>query len=355
MADQLIDTSQLIFDRIDITSLNQLHHKKTFGLHDMTQIHTINPNIVGKTQIGIDGLMPDVGKAKSGCAFTADNVQVPLIEKEWDPQDFEIPLSQCVDNLDTTFWKFMAAAGHENPDLKLAEGFQAWFAQKFDYAAKNAVWRHIWFGDTAVANYNDSPAGTLTNGVSETLYNVINGFWKQLFTIGTASSDRYTEISENSEASYSAQALAAGKAQTIFESLRDNADDRLYDDDSAFILCTKSMAQNYAKSLRGVATESSYKRIEGGYQALEFDGVPVIPIPFWDRQINAAFNNGTVRYRPHRAVYINKENLNISLDKEDSFGSYDEWYSKDNGEYRARALWKMDAKIFDDEAVQLAY
>lgn len=355
MADQIVDTAQLVFDRDDIQSLNELHFKKAFDLPEVTQFHTIYPNISAKTQIGIDGRMGYVGKAKSGCAFTADNSEVPLIEKEWDPQKFEIAMEQCVDNLDNTFWNFHLAAGKDNPDLTAAENFQAWFADKFDEASLAAVLRHVWFGDTAIANYSDSPAGVLTDGISETLYNVIDGLWKQLFAIGTADADRLYSISENSQSTYANQALAAGKAQTVFEQLRENADDRLYADEDAIILCTKSLALNFAKSLRGTATESSFKRIEGGYQTLMFDGVPIVVVPQWDRIINAHFNDGTKWYRPHRAVYVNKENLGISLDGEDAFASYREWYSDDDGAYRIRALWKMDAKVFDDEAVQLAY
>lgn len=355
MADQIIDTSQLVTDRIDLQSLNQLHHKKAFMLPEVQQLHTIYPGIVAKTQIGIAGRMPMTGKAKSGCSFTADNAEVPFIEKEWDPKKFEIAMAQCVDNMDNTFWNFHLAAGKDNPDLTAADSFQAWFAGQFDEASLASVLRHVWFGDTAAANYSDSPAGVITDGVSEAYVNVINGFWKQLFAIGTADSDRVYTISENSGVSYAAQALAADKAKTVFQNLRQGADDRLYDDDDAVILCTKSLALNYANTLAGTAVESSFKRIEGGYSGLSYDGVPVIAVSFWDREIKALHDNGTVYYRPHRAVYCNKANLGISLDGEDAFASYNEWFSEDNGEYRVRALWKMDAKVFDDEAVQLAY
>lgn len=355
MADQIVDTAQLVLDRVDIQSLSELHAKKAFSLPQISEIHTVFPGIVAPTQIGIDGRMPHVGTAKSGCAFTAANGEVPLLEKTWTPAKFEIAMEQCVDNLDNTFWNFHLAAGKDNPDLTAAESFQAWYADKFDEASLTAVLRHVWFGDTAIANYNDSPAGFLTNGISEGLYNVIDGLWKQLFAIGTADANRLNAISENGNSTYATQALAAGKANTVFAAMRAGADDRLYEDEGAVILCTKSMALNYTTYLKSIGVDPAWKAIQGGIKVIDFDGVPVVMLPFWDRIINAHFNNGTKWFRPHRAVYVNKMNLGISLDDNESFASYREWYSDDDGQYRIRALWKMDAKVFDDEAVQLAY
>lgn len=355
----LFTHSQLPFTQLDITGLNELYFQKAFSLPEIKQLHNVITGIKGNKQIGIVGRIPMVGKAKSGCEFTADNKVIPLTEKLWTPKKLEIALSQCVDDFEdessSMFWTWLEAAGKDNPDLTMADGWLAFIAEQLMEALPTTVLRHAWFGDTDAANYEDSPAGVITNTSNPAYFNVIDGFWKQIFAIAAADTDRLYDITENEGASYAAQALAAGKALTTFRNLRENADDRLYEDESAVILCTKSMALNYNASLSGTGVESSFKRIEGGYQTLQYDGVPVIAVPFFDRIIREHYNNGTVHFRPHRAVYVSPSNLAIGLEENDSFSSYREWHSEDEGEYRLRALWKMDAKVLIDNQIQVAY
>jgi len=338
----------------EIRDFSELIFEKAYSNPMITALHTVETGIKAKKKIGISGRMGLIGKAKAGCAFTADNTVIPFTEKEWDPKDVDVPMSQCVEDLLPAFWAWGLKNGKDKGDLTGTD-FEIWFTNLYAEAALEAALRIIWFSDENHDNYSASPPGYITNTTAPAHYNILNGLWYQLFDIAATDSTRQYVITENANATYALQALASNKGQTILKNLREGADDRLRDDEQAVILVTRSIMDNYAETLRGKAVPESFARIEGGYRTASYDGVPVIEVPFWDRKIKNDFNDGTKWWLPHRAVYTNIDNLVVGLENEGSFEGFNAWFNPDQGEWRARGAFMIDAKVLIDSQVQIAF
>lgn len=350
----LFNPAHLTYTQEEITEFSQLIFEEAYTNPSLTALHTVETGIKAAKQIGISGRMGLVGKAKAGCAFTADNQIIPFTEKTWSPVAVDVPFSQCIDDLLPAFWAWGLKNGKDRDNLTGTD-FEAWFTELYAEASLEAALRIAWFSATDHANYSDSPAGFITDTTDEDYYNIINGLWYQLFDIAATDSSRQYEISENANATYALQALAADKGQTILKNLREGADDRLRDDPNAVIMVSRSIADNYAETLRSKAVPESFGRIEGGYRTMSYDGVPVIEVPFWDRKIKNDFTDGTKWWLPHRAVYTNIENLALGLEEVDSYEGFNAWHDNNAGEWRARGQFTMDAKVLIDSQVQVAF
>lgn len=358
----LFNPAHLTYTADEIRDFSELIFEKAYKYPQLSLMHQVETGIRAKKNIGISGRMGLIGKARTGCAFTADNQIIPFTEKQWDPKEVDIPFSQCLDDLLPSFWKWGAKMGKDKLDLTQTD-FEEWFTILYAEASIEAALRIAWFNATDHANYSDSPAGFITNATDTDYYNIINGLWYQLFDIAATNSDRQYVISENSNATYALQALATDKGQTILANLEEQADDRLRDDEDAVMFVTRSIFDNYMATLRSKGVSESFMYIQtggqftkqNGYRVAEYNGIPVIEVPFWDRKIKSDFNNGTKWWLPHRAVYTNPENLALGFEEADSFEDFNAWYNPDEGEWRARGMYSIDAKVVIDSHVQVAF
>ena len=95
-----------------------------------------------------------------------------------------------------------------------------------EQAMKEMLHRIVWFGDKTVQNVADG--GYLTDGEDVEYYNMIDGFWKQIFAEITPASKYYVAIAENAGADYAAQQnLPADFALNLFRSIFKKSDSRL--------------------------------------------------------------------------------------------------------------------------------
>lgn len=109
----------------------------------------------------------------------------------------------------------------------------------------------------------------------------------------------------------------------------EKADERLIGDPDAKLLVTRSLADNYRKTLRNKTLGAGFIEItENGKTQLYFDGVPLSIRYDWDRTIKSAFNNGTTHYRPHRAVLTTPENIPVGTLSVDDFDELDSFYDR---------------------------
>tara|TARA_R110000803_G_scaffold52326_1_gene107695 strand:- start:2117 stop:3334 length:1218 start_codon:yes stop_codon:yes gene_type:complete len=346
--------AQMPYTYDHVTEFGEIIFEKAYSNPELDALHKIETGIKAKKQIGISGRMGLIGKAKAGCAFTADNQVITFTPKYWDPKPVDAPFSQCIDDLLPSFWAWGLKNGKDRDNLTGTD-FEVWFSDLYAEASLAAALRIAWMGATDHANYSDSPPGFVSNGTSTDYYTILDGLFYQIFDICATDVDRRYTIAENANSTYALQTLAADKGQTILKNLREGSDDRLRDDEDGVILVTRSIMDNYAETLRSKAVPESFGRIEGGYRTASYDGVPVIEVPIWDRLIKNDFNNGTKYWLPHRAVYTNLENLAIGLEESDSYTGFNAWHNPDEGEWRARGQFTIDSKVVVDSQIQAAY
>lgn len=195
--------------------------------------------------------------------------------------------------------------------------------------------------------------GVLTEGVSADYFNLLDGFWKQIETQCTANAKQKVTITENAGASYAAQALGSN-VLTYLQKLVFGAPIELRSMTDGVIICTQSFYDAYAIQMQGKELESTYANMVNGMRTLTYNGIPLMPIPTFDKIINANFNDGAKLYKPHRALYTTKAVLALGVDGEDSFDDVKVFFNETDEYVRIKAKGKMDAKLANPALFEVA-
>lgn len=366
----IFDSSDLTLNREDIKSVSEAIFTAYYQKPGVSEFHTLVPGIVHDKQIVILGLFDGlVGKEKTACAGTANTGTIGASEKTWTPKYIGDRFEECFTDLLDTFWKWGLKSGVQKADLTSTD-FALFIEERISDAIVESVYRHAWFGDTDAANYNSSPAGIITNGTTLAYFNVIDGFWKQIYDIVSGDSERLTgDISSgvgiatrNGQATFALQKFTATDvtnqvATKTMEKMITEADERLISGtETPVFIVTKSVADQYKTERKAFANiEMAYERIEGGMLRLQCDGFDMIVFPFWDRMIKAYESNGTKYHKPHRILLTTKSNLQVGTEEEKNLGEFDAFYDKYTEKYVIKFAYNLDAKIPQNEFIQVAY
>lgn len=356
----IITPADLTFNGKEIQSLNEAVLTDVFAKPALHQIHTVVTGVTAKMQIAFLGLLGLVGKKKAACDITANTGGIAMTEKFWQPEYITDRFEDCWETLKGTFFIWGLKNGIQKPDLT-ATDFANFFQERLSDAIYECWLRVAWFSDKQAADADGSPYGYFTAGIDLDFWNTIDGFWKQLFSIATTDTNRRSTIARNAQTSISAQKFTAADTTNrvvmgIFEDMKYNADFRLREKSDLMFVVTQSMFDQYSKELRSYTNvELSYERIEGGYTALSFEGIPVIAVSFFDRMISGYMNDGAGYYRPHRAVLTTKEQLQIGIEEEAALSEFDPFYDKRTKKYYVDFGFMMDAKVSQDHLVQVAF
>ena len=355
----LINPSQLTFNGEEIKAMAEAIMEAVFVKPAITEFHTVEEDIVAKKQIAFLGKLNKITKKDLGCGTGVTTTTIPMSEKFWDPEQVKLWLQQCHRDLEDTFWVYAKQRGLNVADLTPTD-FARFVVERMSDAAYEDALRIVWFNDKNAANYNSSPAGVITNGVSLGDYNIIDGLWKQLFAIATATPARRVTISANAEATFALQdsALNASNgiaAKNIFQDLMNKADYRLRGAADKVLIASQSLVDAYANYLESVGVDASFVRIENGFSTLRYRNLEIIGFDFWDRTIRADYSNGTKWFLPHRAVLTTRSNLAVGFDASSGVSDFDVFYDKTTELTNFKGAYKVDAKVLEDYMVQVAY
>lgn len=337
----------LTFNGREIESVKEAVLEGFFNKPELNAFHTIMEDVKNNEQIGIAGLLGNVGKASVGCPPAADGT-IPWSEKFWAPADIDIRLVQCWKDLLPSFQAWGLKNSIAKKDLG---GTDYWnfVSDRISDAWLEAIYRIAWLSDTTEDDI--AGLGNITDGVAPEYYTMTDGLSKQFIALPAA--QRVT-ITENAGASYALQVLGTDAGLAILEGLKyDAADFRLRDAKNQVIICTQSIADNYASTLRSQGNDLSYERIEGGYQRLFFEGIPVIPFALLDRKIRADFDTTVVHFLPHRAFYSTVENIQIGFDS--AAEMLNVWFNPETTNNGQDMSWKQDQKLVLDYLGAVAF
>lgn len=362
----IITPSDLTFNGEEIRSISEAIFEAAFNDPAIDVFHTVVTGIVTKKQIVILGLLGLVGKSNStNCAPDNSTSQIPMSEKFWNPAYIEDRINQCWKDLVETFFVWSLKEGVNKADLTSTD-FANFVQDRLSIAIKDTVFRNVWFGDKESANFNESPAGNITNGIDVAFFNSIDGLWKQIFTVISGDSAQYVSIDRNAGSTYAAQKFTTTGAGNdvenqvltgVMQSMIDNADVRMFEgsEDPIFVM-TKSCADQYKRERKAFANiDVAYERVETGIDKLVFDGYTIYVFHFWDRMIKAYLNNGTKTILPHRIILTQKSNLQIGVENEGSLTELDPFYDKVKKEYNIDFGFNLDAKLIEDYKLMAAY
>lgn len=346
-----------------IKSLKDLLVATNFVDEELERFFTLRQNVHNGDKLGWVGQMEDVGWSGSGCSPTYKNTGINFAEKEWEIGNWQIPLKWCYEDLENTIAEYCLKTGTDIGDLTSTEYMTDIVYPALDLAIKHMMWRFIWFGDKDAANITPESeggtAGNITDGVDVDLFNTANGFWKQLFAIGSANSEQKTTISANSESTMALQfskLKTAGAAIGIFDDLLENADSRISLLDGAGIFCTKSLADALTRDLKKEYKDIlTWEQVFKGLDVSEYNGVPIYRVSIWDRFISKYQNNGTKLNMPHRAVYGSPKQLFVGTPANELISDLDIWFEKKDRTNYLYSTGKLGCLIGEDNLFQIAY
>lgn len=352
----ILNLSGFTFTDEQLRQLNDLLMLEYVKGGPVGTFHNIITGIVSGKKIGWVGEMPTVGKASRGCTPAEDGVVIPVVEKTWSPAEWDILLKQCAADLESTLGVYSRKNNSDAYDLTGTD-YERFISEKMGEAIVKAIWRIVWLGDTDAANFNDSPAGEITNGVDTEFFNIIDGLWKQIYAIVAGTAARRVTVAANAQATYALQdsAFTPALAFGYLQQLKYTAHPALKQKSDLTVLATRSFvdkAEQYLMSLNIVPT---YENLIEGVPALKINGIPVQPIDIWDEQIRAYQDNGTAYIRPHRALLTTIDNLFVGFPTVEGLGNINVWYEKKERANYFEMISKIDAKIAQNNLIQVAY
>jgi hypothetical protein len=349
----ILNPSDLTFNGQEAKDIGEAVIESIFENPAVADLMTVYDGIVTKKQIPFLGTLSKITKKDAGCGSGVSSNNIPMTEKFWEPENLKIWLQLCAEDLLNSFWVYAQRLGMDRSDVT-GTTIASFVVDRMTAAAQEDLLRIIWFNDKDALNVDDG--GVITDGVSLTDYNIIDGLWKQIFQVVSSFPERRFTITENAGVSKSAQlALAATAGLKVFQGLMAKADSRLKSAPDKIIICTTTILENYAVYLETQGMDASFIRIENGYSTLRYRNVTIYGMDFWDRTIQADFDNGTTYDLPHRALMTTKMNLAVGSDKLADSESFKVYYSEDTELNNFKGKYRVDAKLLQEYLIQVAY
>jgi hypothetical protein len=315
------------------------------------------PGIKAGDRLGFAGEMGLAMKAAQACGTKTPHVGASAgTTVVWAPNKWEIFLRECGTDLEPAIQQWALKFGTSSYDptgTAYAEMVAEILARGF---VKN-LWRSAWMNDKTAANVGASPAGVITAGVDTSFFTWMDGYFKLLFTAVGVTPARRSVLAANAQATFALQesVFDAAAGYTILNKIETEAHSILRQDPGKFILCTKSVEDRYRWYLESKGQLPAYILLTNGQQALDFRGIPLIAIPFWDEFIRAYESDGTKYNYPHRAVMTTKENLAAGTQDTSEFDRFDMWYDKLTEYNYTKAISDLDVHVMRSFMFQFAY
>lgn len=349
-----IDVSGLTLNTEEAREVSSVILEREFVNGILSQNHAIETGIEHDTQIVFAGKIVDSLKAATGCT-PGQGGSLGFTEKKWTPKKFDTRFTHCAADVNNLL-KIFNKAKRINPDFydRVDSEELGLVASRVGMMLREVLPVKVWFSDTAADLH--SGTGVFSTGTDLDLYNVIDGLWKQIFAEVGSGDDNYVEITKNAGVNYAAQALAADEAFGILQSMVEKADERLVEDEGAKFYITRSLADNYRSTLRNKTLGAGFVDItENGKRVLQFDGIDIEVMYFWDRTIKSAQDNGTKWNLPHRAVLTTPENIPVGTLATEDMETLDSFYDKVGKQNIMDVAFSLDAKHLESYMTVAAY
>ena len=351
----VINLAALTFTADQLRQMNELVVKAVLEAPTLNLFHEVATGIRNDREIGIvPGTLGLMGKAAQGCEPTADTLLNTAALKTWSPKRIEVILDQCATDIAASMAKLSRKLGIEVNDLTSTEYF-AFILDLLSVDIPKMILRHAWFGNTAAANVDASPAGVITSGVNVAYFNVLNGFWQQLAVIYAADSNRRVAVTGNSQATYALQKSVATPSTMLADlnNVIDSAPAVLAAQPDQVLIVTRSVMQRAYRALQAAGLAYKIELQSNGFMLMEWDGIPMYAVPLFDEWIRAYEDNGTKYNNPHRILYTTKSNLIIGMEGTSLFDNVKTSFDDRTRYNRIEVSDAFDVKVLNDELLQV--
>lgn len=356
----IFNPADLTFNGEEIKALSEAVFESAFSKPSIELFHGVATGIVVKKQIAILGQLTGlVGAGSGGCDPASGSNEIKASEKLWNPEIISDRLEQCWDTLKETFWAWGLKKGVQKPDLTGTDFFN-YVQEVLADAVLEAVFRNVWFSDKNAENVGDG--GVITDGINIAYFNKIDGAWLQIAQIVAANASRLTAGlgTRNGGANYAAQDFTSADTanrvvSNTLQNMRFGADMRLREKTDLVYIVTQSVSDQYERELLAANIAYTTERLENGILILKSAGIEVIAFSLWDRIIRNYFDNGTTFDKPHRALLTTKTNVQVGVEEVAGLSEFDVFYDKKSKKNFIDFQFSLDAKVVQNELIQVAY
>ncbi|MCR5863071.1 hypothetical protein LRS05_13455 [Flavobacterium sp. J372] len=356
---KLVQAHDLTFGPREIETVSQVIFDRVYNESDLTDYHDIETGVDTDTQIVFAKRMALLGKEAGINCEPSEAEGFTFTQKMWTPVTEDFRLKHCQADMPALARVFRKAQ-RMNPDFYDAVGSKEFgiVIAGVEASLVENIHRKVWFNDKD-ADYT-AEGGVFKANTDLDYFNSFDGLFKQIMTSTSSQDDdkvTLVPIDKNGAASYTAQAnLGADYAIDIFEKMLLAADERLLAADDAFILATRSLAENYRATLRNKNLGAGFLEVvEEGRPKLYFDGIEIKVRYDWDRYIKTYQDSGTKWNLPHRAVFTTKSNIPVGTLNEQDLAKLDVFYDRTAKMNIIDAAYTLDAKLLENYMMVAAY
>lgn len=360
-----IDVSALDLNAKDIQDMSECLYVTLPTLPEVSKIYSFKSGVKSKQKITVKTNLTKVGIKDTLSTRPSSGAKIALREVIVDPENIGDTIFFKGDEMDRLFQPYTGSISKYTNyffDNGQANSVVANLTMELSEGMLRALHRHAWWGDKAVAVSTSSLPG-LVSASDVQFYNVIDGFWKQIFA-NVASIDpllktpRYT-IAKNALLTRAAQTLVAADSIDILDGVIDAAPATLRADPSKILLVTHGVFVAYERYLRGKGVNAEVNITMYGLPSLSYGTIPMIDMgSVWDAPTSLEFeqkNNHAADWLPNRVLLTNPVDLILSSLALSDAKTIESNYEKLLREYWIAFGFTLDAKIGRPTEMVAAY
>lgn len=355
-----INITGLTLNPLEVGELGSFIVERTFEDPTLRAVHAVWTGVKMKEQIAFAGQLTKTGIKDSTCTRPNSGAKSTFSQLYWEPANVGDTLVHCQADVNALFKAYYGKiqAYVEKFDITGSD-LENLLSVLLSDAALRAVWRYAWLGDTDVAQAGAAAAGVKL-AADVKFYDAVDGIWKQAFTnVSAGDLERYS-ITENSEATTTAQlTLADGRAVEIFEEMWSKADSRLRSDPTAQFLVSRQIFENYRKYLQGKGENFSIDYTMDGLPSLRWNGKQIVNMEtVWDLNLQSDFVDNTTNeayYLPNRVMLTVPANIPIGTLNENDMTTLESWYERKERQMYTAYGFTLDAKLLENYMAVVAY
>lgn len=327
--------------------MSNLIFTKAFGVSDITQSHEVVPGVRHGNLVPIIKTSTNYESFPFNDPTSCEKPECELTDEfsthRWDLGLIECRVPICMRTFDENFLKFWNEYRQIANDPDLTTAFLQYLAGKFQENHRAAMWRTIYFGDTASAS---------------TLFNGFDGFFAQAEAIP----ENVISIEQNTGATFAQQKMTGQQVYELLEDMYLRASEKAWFDESILEFKIPLFMANALITMLNQAGDLSQYNCDCinpdtivGRRRFTVDGLRMFGLPVsvhkeWDGVINgtAELNGGggaNARVNPNRALLTYKSNLLIGTSETQALSYFDIFYDKkdnkiymDGGSYIGAAI-----------------
>lgn len=326
----------------------------------IANVHRVWDGIKMGQKIYFSEGMGKTGIADASCTRPTSGAKGVITEKEVYPKPIGDTFINCQAEMDSLFKMYFdkITSYGQRFDITGSEEEKLIIAMIEDSLSKSIL-RHAWFGDKTVAAATSSLSGLKALGDAK-YYNVIDGFWKHIFTAVTATDVARVSITENTGVTLAAQTtLAAGRSVAIFDAMWGAATPRLKSDLTAQLLVSGNIFENYRQYLVSKGIVYDINVMQNGLRSLKWNNLEVVDMStVWDIDLYADFVDNTTNnagYLPTRAILTNPDTIPVFTLNTTDLTNIESWYEKKERQNYTSYGYTLDVMLGANAKIVVAY